>query len=125
MVPVAVIVMVTFKVPALPGLVAGVALGCVCALIFQNASLFGVFDSMMNGVTSETGHAMVDELLTRGGMQSMMGTISLIMCALTFGGVLEKTGMLACIAEKLLSLAKRTGSLILVTVISCLWINMI
>jgi len=125
LVPVAVIVMVALKVPALPGLIAGIALGCLCALTFQNASLFGVFDSMMYGVTSETGNAMVDELLTRGGMQGMMWTISLIMCALTFGGVLEKTGMLGCIAEKLLGLAKKTGSLILVTVVSCLFINIL
>ena len=125
LVPVAVIVMVALKVPALPGLIVGIALGCICALTFQNSSLFGVFDSMMYGVTSETGNVMVDELLTRGGMQSMMWTISLIMCALTFGGVLEKTGMLACIAEKLLGLAKKTGSLILVTVVSCLFINIL
>ena len=125
LVPVAVIVMVALKVPALPGLVAGVALGAICALTLKKASLFGVFDSMMWGVTSETGHAMVDELLTNGGMQKMMWTISLIMCALTFGGVLEKTGMLATIAEKLLSFAKSTGSLILVTVVSCLFINIL
>ena len=125
LVPVAVIVMVALKVPALPGLIVGTALGGICALIFQGSSLSDMFGAMMDGVTSETGNAMVDELLTRGGMQGMMWTISLIMCALTFGGVLERTGMLACIAEKMLSFAKKTGSLILVTVVSCLFVNIL
>ncbi len=68
---------------------------------------------------------MVDELLTNGGMQSMMWTISLIMCALTFGGILEVTGMMGCIAGNLLDKAKSTGSLVLVTVVSCLFVNIL
>ncbi len=125
LVPVIVIVMVAMKVPALPGLFIGALLGGVCAFIFQGSSLSDVLGSMMNGVTSETGHAMVDELMTNGGLMKMMWTIALIMSALTFGGVLEKSGMLGCIANKLLSYAKSTGSLILVTVLSCLFINIL
>jgi len=125
LVPVIVIVMVAMKVPALPGLFIGALLGGACAFIFQGSSLSAVLGSMMDGVTSETGHAMVDELMTNGGLMKMMWTIALIMSALTFGGVLEKSGMLGCIANKLLSYAKSTGSLILVTVLSCLFINIL
>lgn len=125
LVPVIVIVMVAMKVPALPGLFIGALLGGACAFIFQGSSLSDVLGSMMNGVTSETGHAMVDELMTNGGLMKMMWTIALIMSALTFGGVLDKSGMLACIANKLLSFAKSTGSLILVTVLSCLFVNIL
>ena len=125
LVPVIVIVMVAMKVPALPGLFIGALLGGACAFIFQGSSLLDVLGSMMNGVESATGDAMVDELLSNGGLMSMMWTIALIMSALTFGGVLEKSGMLGCMANKLLSFAKSTGSLILVTIISCLFINIL
>lgn len=125
LVPVIVIIMVAMKVPALPGLFIGALLGGACAFIFQGSSLSEVLGAMMNGFESTTGHAMVDELMTRGGLMSMMNTIALIMSALSFGGVLEKSGMLACIANKLLSFAKSTGSLILVTILSCLFVNIL
>ncbi|NYB76078.1 Na+/H+ antiporter NhaC [Sedimentibacter hydroxybenzoicus DSM 7310] len=121
-VPVIVIVMVAMKVPAIPGLVVGCLLGAVCA-VFQGQDFGSLMDIANNGVVAETGHEVVDELLTNGGLQSMMWTISLIMCALTFGGVLEKTGMMATIANRLLVFAKNTGSLILVTAVTCLFVN--
>ncbi|MBP1924642.1 NhaC family Na+:H+ antiporter [Sedimentibacter acidaminivorans] len=124
LVPVIVIVMVAMKVPALPGLVTGVILGAICT-VYQGGDFGLILDALQYGVVAESGHEMVDELLTNGGLQSMMWTISLIMCALTFGGVLEKTGMMAVIANKLLSYAKSTGSLVLVTVVTCLFINIL
>ncbi|WMJ77247.1 MULTISPECIES: Na+/H+ antiporter NhaC [unclassified Sedimentibacter] len=122
LVPVIVIVLVAMRVPALPGLIIGCVLGAICTA-FQGGDLGYILDIAGYGTVSETGHAVVDELLTNGGMQNMMWTISLIMCALTFGGILEKSGMMAAIANKLLLLAKSTGSLVLVTAITCLFVN--
>lgn len=124
LVPVIVIVMVAMKIPAIPGLIIGCILGAICTA-YQGGDFGYILEIANYGTTSETGHAVVDELLTRGGLQSMMWTISLIMCALTFGGVLEKTGMMAAIANKLLLLAKNTGSLILVTAVTCLFVNVL
>lgn len=124
LVPVLVIVMVAMKVPAIPGLIIGCLLGALCT-VYQGGDFGYILEIANYGTTSETGHAVVDELLTRGGLQSMMWTISLIMCALTFGGVLEKTGMMHAIANKLLLLAKNTGSLILVTAVTCLFVNIL
>lgn len=124
LVPVITITLVALKIPAIPGLIIGVLLGGFC-MIFQGGDLGSILDAIQNGVVAESGHVMVDELLTGGGMQSMMWTISLIMCALTFGGVLEVTGMMACIAGKMLDKAKSTGSLILVTLLSCLFVNVL
>jgi len=124
LVPVIVIVMVAMKVPAVPGLIIGVILGSICTLL-QGGDFGTILTALQWGVEATTGHAMVDELLTGGGLQSMMWTISLIMCALTFGGVLEVTGMMAVIANKLLSFAKSTGSLILITAVTCLFVNIL
>ena len=92
LVPVIVIVLIALKVPAIPGLFAGTVLGMICGVVFQHQDLSIVFNAVQNGVVVETGHAMVDELLTRGGLMSMMWTVSLIICAMSFGGILECTG---------------------------------
>lgn len=124
LVPVIVITMVALKVPAVPGLIVGTILGALCT-IYQGGDFGYILETLQYGTTVETGNAVVDELLTRGGLQSMMWTISLIMSALTFGGVMEASGMLAVLANKLLSFAKSTGSLIFVTAVSCLFINVL
>jgi NhaC family Na+:H+ antiporter len=125
LVPVITIAAVAMKIPAIPGLLIGVVLGAFCMLFQGSGDLGSIIDAIHYGVAAESGHEMVDELLTNGGLDNMMWTISLIMCALTFGGVLEVTGMMATIANKLLQFAKNTGSLILVTVLSCLFVNVL
>ncbi len=124
-VPVLVIVMVAKKVPAIPGLFAGTLLGGLAAIIFQGANIPAVLEAMQYGVTSETGNEILDTLLTRGGYQSMMWTISLIIAALTFGGVLEKTGMLETIAKRVLKFATTTGSLVTATVLTSMFTNIL
>lgn len=124
LVPVITIGAVAMKIPAIPGLILGVVLGGIC-MTFQGGDFGAMLNVIQNGTEAASGHEMVDQLLTNGGMQSMMWTISLIMCALTFGGVLESTGMMQCIAGKMLDFAKSTGSLILVTVLSCLFVNVL
>lgn len=124
-VPILVIVMVAMKVPAIPGLFLGTVLGGIAAMLFQGASFAAVMDAMMYGVTSETGNEVLDTLLTRGGLQGMMWTISLILCALTFGGILEKTRVLEVIAGSVLRYAKSTGSLVFATVFTSIFTNVL
>ncbi len=123
--PVLVICLVIFKVPAVPGLIGGTTLGGLFAAIFQHAGLKSIINAAHYGFTSETGVKVVDDLLTRGGLDSMMWTVSLIVCALTFGGILENTGMLEAIAQSILKLAKGTGSLILITILSSIFTNLV
>ena len=73
----------------------------------------GVWLALANGFVSDTGNASVDDLLTRGGMSSMLVTIWLVIAAMAFGAVLEHSGMLMRLIESALKAAKSTGSLIL------------
>jgi Na+:H+ antiporter, NhaC family len=123
--PVLVIAMVALKVPPLPGLFCGALMGAIFAAIFQGASVLTIIDAMHNGVTMETGSKIVDELVSGGGLDGMMWTISLIICALIFGGIMEKTGMLRALAEGILRMAKRTGDLIFGTVLTSVVINVL
>ncbi len=123
--PLVVIGLVVKKFPAIPGLIVGTILGCIFAVLFQGVSFGDLLNVLNNGFSIESGVTVVDELLTRGGMQSMMSTVSLIMCAMTFGGIMEKTGLLGAVAERLLGLAVNTGSLVLVTIVSCIFVNVL
>lgn len=123
--PIVVILLVIFKVPAIPGLLGGVFIGSIFAVIFQGADLGAIINAAHYGFESATGIEAVDSLLTRGGLDSMMWTVSLIIVALCFGGVMERTGMLYAIAEKILNLANSTGSLILATILTGIGVNLV
>lgn len=123
--PILVLFMVIYRIPALPALCGGALLGGVLALLVQDTSMGDVLTSAQAGYTSETGVEAVDTLLTRGGLDSMMWTVSLVLCALSFGGIMERTGLLNAIAEAILKLAKTSGSLIAATVGTCLGMNVI
>jgi NhaC family Na+:H+ antiporter len=123
--PLLVIVMVVKKIPPLPALLAGTLLGGIFAMVTQSSSLAEVISAAHSGFVSQTGVEMVDDLLTRGGLQSMMDTVALIICALSFGGIMEKTGMLEVLARAFLKRVRRTGSLVATTIFSSIGMNAI
>ncbi len=123
--PLVVISLIALKGPALPSLITGSAVGAVFAAIFQGASMGDIIGSAHYGFEIATGVEAVDRLLTRGGLDAMMWTVALIICALAYGGVLEKSGMLAAIGKKLFAAAKSTGSLVLSTVVACIGTNIL
>lgn len=118
--PIVVIAMVVLKTPAIPGLIGGSILGGLFAKFYQGASMGAIIEATHYGYSSDTGNAVIDDLLTRGGLDSMMWTLSLVLIAMCFGGIMEKTGMLEAIANKILKFAKSTGSVILATVATCI-----
>jgi NhaC family Na+:H+ antiporter len=122
--PILVIVMVVLKVPALPGLFGGVVLGGICALVFQGADI-GELATIItyDGFVAETGNEFVDTLLSRGGFSSMYYTVGLIIAAMCIGGVLDSTHMLRTICEALLKYSKGTGSLVAITLATCVIVN--
>ncbi|MGB5824347.1 MAG: Na+/H+ antiporter NhaC [Proteocatella sp.] len=129
--PVVVILMVVFKVPAIPGLIGGVVLGAFFGMAFQGVNFGDILGAANGGYSfplsdgAGAAEIMIADLLSRGGMQSMMWTVSLIICALTFGGVLEATGMLGIVATTLLKFANGTGSLVLITIFTSIFINVV
>jgi Na+:H+ antiporter, NhaC family len=98
-----VIVLAIMKKPPIPSLFAGVVAGAITAMLVQGASLHDIFGYANGGYSIDTGIDEIDSLLNRGGIQSMMWTISLILIALGFGGALERTGCLQAIIAKILS----------------------
>ncbi|WP_221029386.1 Na+/H+ antiporter NhaC [Actomonas aquatica] len=123
--PLVVLVLVIARVPALPSLVAGVVVGGVMASVLQGSTLSDLLITSYDGFVSETGVAAVDDLLTRGGMSSMYGTVGIILCAMCYGGVMERSGMLERIAGAILGLAKSRGGLVGATLATSMGINLV
>ena len=94
------------RFPAIPTLFAGVVAGSLTAIIGQGATIHEVFVAMQSGYVSTTGVASVDSLLSKGGIQSMMWVTSLMIIALGFGGILEKTRCLEVILNTILTKVK-------------------
>jgi Na+:H+ antiporter, NhaC family len=87
--------------------------------------LKGVWLALASGYKSQTGYAMIDHLVTRGGMESMLNTIWLIITALGFGGVVEKAGVVERLIEPVVKAAKSAGSLVASTVGAVLATNIV
>ncbi len=142
LVPVIVIFMIIKKVPAIPSLLFGTLAGGVFAVFFQPdlikeigvssasseiANLFRPYVAVMNAMTInvdvDTGNIAVNKLVSTSGMSGMLNTIWLIICAMSFGGVMEATGLLKKITESLMIFVKSRKSLVLTTSSTCLFFN--
>ena len=118
LIPILTIGLVMKKVPALPGLFSGALLGGIAAMIIQNKSLIDVMRVLQFGYKSNTGVKAIDSLLTRGGMSSMLMTISLIISALAFAGIMEKSGMLDKLATTISKVANTKNKIVVASVIT-------
>lgn len=128
------------KIPAIATIFIGGLLGGVFAIIFQSDKIMlgvdsdlsstshvltTVWSALYDGYQSDSGNEVIDDLLSRGGMSSMLNTIWLIITALSFGAVLEHTGLLQRIVSSILSMVRSTGSLIASTVVTCIGCNIL
>jgi NhaC family Na+:H+ antiporter len=121
--PAIVIVLAVKKVSGLAVMVIAAIVGSAFAMIFQGFGLAEMLNFLQNGYVSDVGIAEIDALLSRGGLQSMMWTISLGFVALSFGGLLEKTRMLEVLLDKIKGLVKTTGGLVTTHVVSSIFVN--
>jgi NhaC family Na+:H+ antiporter len=138
---VVVLVLVVRKMPAFPALLIGSLVGCLFAVVFQPqvvttyaaspdlpawaALVKGAWMSLFDGFKLESPNAALNDLLSRGGMANMLNTVWLILMAMTFGAVMEATGMLQQIAAGILSMVRGTGSLITATLVTTFGMNIV
>ena len=119
MIPVLVVLYGAIKrIPAIPSLLLAAAFGCAIAMIAQGATLAEVLGALQYGYEADTGNAIADKLLNRGGIDSMMWTISLIMFALAYGGMLEKCGFVETLMGGFVKRVKTLGGLVASTIVT-------
>jgi len=128
------------KVPAFPAVFIGALVGALWAILFQQeliVSLAGegldqfganvtvIWTAMFDGVSIDTGDAALNDLLSGGGMSSMLTTIWLIVTAMVFGAVMEKVGLLKRVVDLLVGFAQSASSLIITTIVTAFGSNLL
>tara|TARA_B100001287_G_scaffold125390_2_gene105684 strand:- start:15601 stop:17070 length:1470 start_codon:yes stop_codon:yes gene_type:complete len=142
LVPCLVIFMIVKKIPAIPSLLFGTLFGGIYAICFQpeiisqvagefpssklgylKNSYVAIMNAMTVNVSIITKSETVNNLISTNGMSGMLNTIWLIICAMSFGGIMEKTGFLKRITDSLMIFIKSKKSLVLTTCGTCLFFN--
>ena len=138
-VPLLVILMIIRKAPPLVALMTGTLLGGLFALFYQphlvlepagavQLDVISAYRGIMNAITIDnaivTSNELLNDLFTSGGMQGMLGTIWLIICAMVFGGTMDAIGGLQKLSSALLEKAQSTFQLFAGTAASCVTINL-
>ncbi|WP_053956005.1 Na+/H+ antiporter NhaC [Inediibacterium massiliense] len=121
--PIVVVILAIKKVSGLAVMVIASFIGTMFAILFQGYGVGEMFAFMNDGFVSDTGIKAVDALLSRGGLQSMMWTISLGFIALSLGGILEKTRMLEVLLNKISNIVSSTGGLVTTHVLASIAVN--
>jgi NhaC family Na+:H+ antiporter len=104
------------KRPTIPAMILSSVVAGVLAVVFQKTPIATVAAAMNSGLPGRTGVAAVDTLLSKGGMMSMMETQLIAFTAFSFGGIMQKTGCLAVILDRVMRFTRRVWSLVATTV---------
>lgn len=112
------------KVPAIPTLLVGIVTGLLLIVWTNELTLSGLVAIMQDGFVAQTGVEEVDRLLSRGGIQSMMWSVSLVFLALGLGGLLQEFGIVQRLVEPLLGVTSR-AKLIIYTALSAIGVNVL
>jgi NhaC family Na+:H+ antiporter len=129
------------KVPASLAIMSAALVGGVLGAILQPQAILrfvndptlsaplvhikGIWMALANGYQENSGIADIDRLLSRGGMDSMLLTMWIIIGAVTFGTLLEEFGLLAKLINPMLLRARTTGLLFATAVATAIGLNIV
>ncbi|WP_311946019.1 Na+/H+ antiporter NhaC [Halomonas piscis] len=126
LIPLLVILTLAFlKTAPIPALFTATVVGGVIAMLTQGVSFDAVLTYAHSGYTVETGVEALDTLLNRGGVTSMTWTVTLIIFALIFGGILEKTLCLEKVVQTITEKARSFRALQTSAVLTPMFVNAI
>lgn len=106
--PVVVLFLIYRRKPTIPVFAIGIILGGILAFVFQGSSLLDIADALNGGYSNVTGVEIVDSMLIRGGLRSMLGTVALLIGAVVFGSPLRTAGVIQILLDKITSTVKNS-----------------
>ncbi|WP_339175957.1 Na+/H+ antiporter NhaC [Solibacillus sp. FSL R5-0691] len=123
-IPLVVLIVCTiFKLPSLATLAISAISGILLSYFHSSIPLNELFGILYNGYSMNTGVEAIDSLLSRGGMNSMLFTIILIVLSLSMGGLLFALGIIQTLLQALQNQLKSVGSVITGTAFTAIGIN--
>lgn len=131
LIPLITCTLIIFRVKPLMTLIISTSLGIIGMFIFQpqivasidNNGFLAVIKILFTSTSIDTGDEMLNSLVATGGMEGMMPTIYLVLCAMTFGGMLLGSGMIAAITKAFTRRLHSIRSIVTTTVGSGLFFN--
>ncbi|PJZ42738.1 Na+/H+ antiporter NhaC [Leptospira kmetyi] len=129
--PILTFVLIYFKIPAIPSILAGILTGVLSGIFLQHPDLNfqevykQVLNSASKGNSTRTGNPITDALLSRGGMASMLPTVWLIFSAMFFAGAMEGAGFIQKITKGILKYANTDRSLLTGTILTSISANLL
>lgn len=113
------------KLPAIPTLFLNIFVSIVMIFIeTPNFAISKLATLIESGFVAKTGNKAVDALLSRGGISSMMGTVSLIVMTLALGGILMHEGIIESAMKPLIDRLKKPGRLVTTTIFAGIGVNL-
>lgn len=112
-----ILVLAILKVPSIMAMGITAVVSAILAILTQGAALGDIMSVALNGYVSNTGVAMVDTILTRGGITSMAGTFALLLFAGFMAGPMSAAGILDAFVAILMKVVKSVRSLVVSTLI--------
>ncbi|MDD5807059.1 MAG: Na+/H+ antiporter NhaC family protein [Eggerthellales bacterium] len=119
------IVCIAMQVPAIPAFLVAVLLGVIEAVVLQGADLGTAIAAANTGVVSTTGFENIDTLLSTGGIEEMLPTISIVILVMAYGGIMQNSGLLEAMVEPIVTKLKSFGSMVAATVVSGTVLNVL
>lgn len=95
----------------------------VSFFVQKDYGLNQILGLLFKGYKSNSGVKEIDSLLSRGGMESMLFSISLVLLALALGGMLFKLGILPALLEGVQRFLKKVSLLISCTAFTAIGVN--
>lgn len=113
------------KVPAILTILLNIAVA-VGMIFIQNpqTSLSSLATVIESGFVATTGNQQIDSLLSRGGIESMMPTVSLIILTLSLGGLLIEFGLISTVMDVVSKKMTNTPKLIFTTLMTSIGVNL-
>ncbi|MDN4607821.1 Na+/H+ antiporter NhaC [Sporosarcina highlanderae] len=122
---IALFVLTIKKVPALLTLAISSAVAVLLSFLHHSYGFSDVLEILFKGFVSSTGVQDVDKLLTGGGMEKMMFTVSLVLLALSMGGLLFVLGIIQSLLSQIEILLKKVSSVIMASAVTAIGINVL
>lgn len=124
LVPIAVLIICAImQVPAIPTLLSGSITAIIMHIFINHPKLSTISNQIMNGFQLNSADKKINSIVSGGGVTSMLSSISLILVALTLGGVLIKMGVVENLVGKMKQSVNTPGKLILTSVLSAIGVN--
>lgn len=123
--PLLVIILAIRQVPVIPALIIGIITAGITAVGFQGITIGEFLTTLQYGTSFQIENEQVLNMMNRGGLQSMMWSISLILIAFAFGGLLDALKVIPTLLNGMIERVQTKGQLILSTAASSFGVNVL